>query len=162
MCPYRLISLIRAIIRPLSLSRFQLPDPMDCSPPGSSVYGVSQARILEWVAISSSRGSSRLRDQTHIYCISCTADSSPLSILVVTWWNKSHALCMWNNIQMLTRKQQGWYAGTEKVAGRLAGDNSRERSTVPPVWKRMFTEARKHRLFLTGFPWSLAVVAWGN
>ena len=52
---------------------------------------------------------------------------------MVTWWNKSHALCMWNNIQMLTRKQQGWYAGTEKVAGRLAGDNSRERSTVPPV-----------------------------
>ena len=34
-------------------------DPMDCSPPGSSVHGILQARILEWVAISSSRGSSR-------------------------------------------------------------------------------------------------------
>ena len=33
--------------------------PMDCSPPGSSVHGISQARILEWVAISSSRGSSQ-------------------------------------------------------------------------------------------------------
>ena len=33
-------------------------DPMDCSPPGSSVHGTSQARILEWVAISSSKGSS--------------------------------------------------------------------------------------------------------
>ena len=33
-------------------------DPMDCSPPGSSVHRISQARILEWVAISSSRGSS--------------------------------------------------------------------------------------------------------
>ena len=33
-------------------------DPMDCSPPGSSVLGISQARVLEWVAISSSRGSS--------------------------------------------------------------------------------------------------------
>ena len=32
-------------------------DPMDCSPPGSSIHGVSQARILEWVAISFSRGS---------------------------------------------------------------------------------------------------------
>ena len=31
---------------------------VDCSPPGSSVHGISQARILEWVAISSSRGSS--------------------------------------------------------------------------------------------------------
>ena len=33
-------------------------DPMDCSPPGSSVCGISQARILEWVAIFFSRGSS--------------------------------------------------------------------------------------------------------
>ena len=48
-----------------------LCDPMDCSLPGSSVHGISQARILEWVAISSSRGSSQSRDQTHIFCISC-------------------------------------------------------------------------------------------
>ena len=33
-------------------------DPMNCSPPGSSVHGISQERILEWVAISFSRGSS--------------------------------------------------------------------------------------------------------
>ena len=39
-------------------------DPMGCSPPGSSVHGVFQARILEWVATSSSRGSSPSRDQT--------------------------------------------------------------------------------------------------
>ena len=39
---------------------------MDCSPPGSSVHGVFQARILEWVAIFSSRGSSQARDQTHV------------------------------------------------------------------------------------------------
>ena len=44
-------------------------DPMDCSPPVSSVHGISQARILEWVTISSSRGSSRPRDQTHVACI---------------------------------------------------------------------------------------------
>ena len=40
--------------------------PMDCSPPGSSVDGISQARILEWVAISFSRGYVRPRDQIHI------------------------------------------------------------------------------------------------
>ena len=45
-------------------------DPMDCSPPGSSVLGVLQARILEWVAMSLSRGPSRPRDRTHISCIS--------------------------------------------------------------------------------------------
>ena len=51
------------------LSRFicvQLCDPMDCSLPGSSVHGILQARILEWVAISYSRGSSPLRDPTGI------------------------------------------------------------------------------------------------
>ena len=37
---------------------------MDCSPPGSSVHGIFQARILEWVAISFSRGSFQPRDQT--------------------------------------------------------------------------------------------------
>ena len=39
-----------------------LCDPMDCSPPGSSVHEIFQARILEWVAISFSRGSSQPRD----------------------------------------------------------------------------------------------------
>ena len=42
----------------LTQSCLILCDPMDCSPPGSSVHGILQARILEWVAISSSRGSS--------------------------------------------------------------------------------------------------------
>ena len=43
-----------------------LHDPMDCSPPGSSVRGISQARILKWVAISFSRGSSLPRDRTRV------------------------------------------------------------------------------------------------
>ena len=43
-----------------------LCDPMDYSPPGSSVHGISQARILEWVTISFSRGSSQLRDETQV------------------------------------------------------------------------------------------------
>ena len=46
-----------------------LGDPMDYSPPGSSVHGILQARILEWVAISFSRGSSPLRDRTRVSCI---------------------------------------------------------------------------------------------
>ena len=43
-----------------------LCDPMDCSPPGSSVHGVLQARILEWVAISLFRGSSQPRNRTRV------------------------------------------------------------------------------------------------
>ena len=50
---------------------------MDCTPPGSSVHGLLQARILEWVAFSSCRGYSRPRDQT---CVSCTVEP-PLSIV---------------------------------------------------------------------------------
>ena len=46
-----------------------LCNPMDCCPPGSSLHGISQARILEWVAISFSRGSSQPRNQTPISCI---------------------------------------------------------------------------------------------
>ena len=42
---------------------------MDCSPPDSSVRGISRARILEWVAISCSRGSSQPRDRTYVSCI---------------------------------------------------------------------------------------------
>ena len=45
-------------------------DPMGCSLPGSSVHGISQARILEWVAISSTRGSSWPRDLTGVPCVS--------------------------------------------------------------------------------------------
>ena len=46
-----------------------LCDPMDCSPPGSSVHGILQARILEWAAIPSSRGSSWPRNWTWVSCI---------------------------------------------------------------------------------------------
>ena len=45
-----------------------LCDPMDCSPSGSSVRVIFQARILEWVAISFTSGSSQPRDQTQVSC----------------------------------------------------------------------------------------------
>ena len=46
-------------------------NPMDCSPPGSSVHRISQAGMLEWVAMPFSRGSSQPRDWTCVSCISC-------------------------------------------------------------------------------------------
>ena len=48
-----------------------LCNPVDCSPPGSSVHGILQTRTLEWVAIPFSRGSSQPRDQTCFSFISC-------------------------------------------------------------------------------------------
>ena len=52
--------------REVAQSCLTLCDPMDCSLPGSSVHGILQARTLEWVAISFSRGSSRPRDRTQV------------------------------------------------------------------------------------------------
>ena len=59
-------------VRPRMLC-LTLCDPLDCSPPGSSVHGILQARIPEWVAMPSSRGSSQPRNQTHFSLGSCTA-----------------------------------------------------------------------------------------
>ena len=48
-----------------------LCNPMDCSLPGSSVHGIFQVRILEWVTISFSKGSSQPRNRTSVSCVSC-------------------------------------------------------------------------------------------
>ena len=58
----------------LSCSVMSDCDPMDWDPLVSSVHGISQARILEWVAISFSRRSSLSRDRTHVSCVSCIAN----------------------------------------------------------------------------------------
>ena len=50
-----------------------LCDPVDYSPPGSSIHGILQARMLEWVAEASSRGSSQSRDGTHVSMSTCLA-----------------------------------------------------------------------------------------
>ena len=58
-------------------------DSMDCSPPGSSVHGIFQARILDCFAMSFSRESSWSRDWTHVPYIDWQVDSSPLSHLLI-------------------------------------------------------------------------------
>ena len=62
-----------------------LCNPMDYSLPGSSGHGILQARILEWVAISYSRGSSWLKDQTHVSCVSCTGRQILYHCRFFTW-----------------------------------------------------------------------------
>ena len=65
--------------------------PMDCSPPRSSVHGILQARILEWVAMFSSRGSSGPRDQTGISCIAGRLfTTEPPGKAVLRWILFSH------------------------------------------------------------------------
>ena len=68
-----LVKLAESVCMLKSLSCMQLCAPLDCSPPGSSVHGISWARILEWVFISFSTASSPARDQIHVSCVSCIA-----------------------------------------------------------------------------------------
>ena len=78
-------------VRSVAQSHQTLCNTMDCSPPGSSVHGILQARILEWVAMPSSRGSSRSRDWSHIF-LHWQADSLPLHQLGSTHLNDPHAV----------------------------------------------------------------------
>ena len=71
-----------------------LCDPVDCSPPGSSVHGILQARILKWVAISFFRGSSRLRDQTQVSHV-----AGRRFILWATREGLANADCMWLSVK---------------------------------------------------------------
>ena len=61
---------------------------MDCSPPGSSLHGILQARILEWVAMPSSRGSSQPRDQTQVSVIA--------GRFFTIWTTRETLGCYWN------------------------------------------------------------------
>ena len=67
------ISLVRTYIVPcvvlVTQSCLTLCDPTDCSPPGFSVHGILQVRILEWIAIPFSRGTSPPRDWTLVSCL---------------------------------------------------------------------------------------------
>ena len=68
---------------------------MDCSLPGSSVHGILQARILECVAMPSSRGSSRPRDWT---CVSCTVGIGRRILCHWATWEALHSPCFVSNL----------------------------------------------------------------
>ena len=91
---------------------------MDCSPPSSSAHGISQARILEWVVISSSRGSSWPSNQTHISCtaggfFTTESPGKPCLLYTLNWYivicqlycNKIGKI---NNKISFTEKEKTW------------------------------------------------------
>ena len=84
------------------LSHVRLCNPVDCSPPGSCVHGIFQARIQDWVAIFSSRGSSQPRGWTRVSCVFSTGR-----------WIRNH-LATWEailsaNCHYLVQRQSYWY-----------------------------------------------------
>ena len=105
-------------------SHLTLHNPMDCSPPGSSVHGIFQTRILEWVAISSSRGSSHPKDGTRVplissigrqilyHCITREVPESPhmivihISIKATVLYQTEHLMCLTRIFHGPERMQQ--------------------------------------------------------
>ena len=71
MCVEKNCFLLLCVHAKLLQSCLTLWDPMDYSLPGSSVCGILQTRILAWVAVPSSRGSSRPKDRTQVSYVSC-------------------------------------------------------------------------------------------
>ena len=103
-------------------------NPIDCSPPGSSDHRILQARILEWVAISSSRGSSWPRGWTHISHVSCIGRW-------ILYHQATGGYCIWN------LKDEGV---SQAIAGRLLcccfckqGNSMHESCEGRELWTRL-------------------------
>ena len=102
-----------------------LCDPIDCGPPGSSVHGILQARRLEWVAISSSRGSSRPRDGTWVSCIFCTARWVLYHWVTRDALEKSRHTYYSGWIQNTANTQCWWGLGTTGLSFAVGGNAKR-------------------------------------
>ena len=108
-------------------------DPMDYSQPGSSAHGIFQARIMEWVAILFSRGSSLTRDWTQVFCtagrfftlLSHKGNSFDMK-LEIKYKKKAEK----NNKHFETKKTCYWIAfGSKKKILRRGGKNTKKIST---------------------------------
>ena len=110
-------------------------DSMDCSSPGSSVHGIVQARILEWVAISSSRGSSRPRDQTQVSCIA--------GGFFTIWATRGALIKPWNTkfVMIVTTNQLEIHQGSRAWTSRLRNTGPRFELGAPQV-DRLLWEGR--------------------
>ena len=85
-----------------------LCNPMDCSPPDSSVHRILQARTLEWDTMPSSRGSSWPRDWTHVSCASCIARQILYHQHHVESPSETQMYLMAEHQNTCIRKQQNW------------------------------------------------------
>ena len=106
--------------------------PMDCSPTGSSVHGILQGRILEQVAISSSRGSSQPRDRTHAPCVSCIDRQILYHSATKEAW-KSHVYHIMILVYLYLKHRisyrgflwlQSWYVGSFYLLQHLINQNT--------------------------------------
>ena len=120
-----------------------LCDPMDCSPPGSSVYGISQARVLEWVAMPSSGASSQTRDQTRISC---------LGIL--------YQCACWEAPILRCYTQKGASQGPRKKCSRNFVPVSPPPASLASWAEILLNQAGTQKELLSSLPWVL--IKWGQ
>ena len=85
-------------------------DPTDCSLPGFSIHGIFQARVLEWVAISFSRGSSQPRDRTQVSsivgsCFNRLSQGSPKAVKVTPFYPEYEAQCTHRLLELALKTQ---------------------------------------------------------
>ena len=113
----------------VSQSCLTLWNPVDCSLPGSSVHGIFQARILEWVDISSPRGSSWPRDQTWVSCVSC------ICRWILCHWAIGEACCWDQGGFQWQAAPEGWGRGEVQVY--VLGEE------LNRIWGPMVKKARK-------------------
>ena len=97
---------------------------MDCSPPGSSVHGISQAKILGWVTISFCRGSSWPRNQTHISYVSCIGRQ--VLYHWVTWAAQTDPCLLQIPIMLSTSQNKSVYTMILGVCNRFVTRNGTE------------------------------------
>ena len=104
-----------------------LCDPMDCSLPGSSVHGISQARILEWVAISSSEGSSQPREWTRVSSIAggffTTEPPGTFRAPGSSCWSMQIYSVLWGH------DYNPWWPLDQEIWGVLLEDNCKNQSS---------------------------------
>ena len=149
---------------------------MDCSPTGSSIHGISQTRILEWVAIPFSRGSSRPRNQTCMSFVSCIVDDllhlqadglyhlSPRE--GQTWWDmQTQRWLSWRKAFLYSQIPRNGHARPHGEAPRgVRRQNKQEES----VGKRLYCsfprkkQARKGRQTEQAEDWIVWIISAGS
>ena len=103
---------------------------MDCSPPGSSVHGILQARTPEWVAMPSSRRSSPPRQQTRISCL----DSLSLGKPNTKGAGPSDLLLLNRNIRLMILEYKCWLWFISSKSGKVKPLASCDRSSFTNYW----------------------------
>ena len=111
-----------------------LCDPMDCSPPGSSVHGILHARILEWIAFPYARGSSQSRDWTQVSRIPCTGRRVLYCLNLVPErrggkGGQSHF--WWSNMLFMEHGTTDWFQ---------IGKGVHQGCILSPCWFNLFAE----------------------